>query len=62
MQFLSQILLILGVGIILWLSYTSIRRNPQAFSLANINKSVFTLGLLALFLIAIIFILVWLLK
>lgn len=62
MQIFSQILLILGAGVILWLSYTTIKKHPGLFSAANLNKSIFTLGILALFLIGIIFMLVMLLK
>ncbi|MBA2653627.1 MAG: hypothetical protein H0U71_00980 [Gammaproteobacteria bacterium] len=62
MQTLTQVLLIIGAGFILWFTYQSIKRNPQVFSAENINKSIFTLGILALCLIAIIAFLVYLLK
>jgi TRAP-type C4-dicarboxylate transport system permease small subunit len=62
METLTQILLIIGAGIIAWFSYKAVKRNPQAFSGENINKSFFTLGLLALFLIGIIALLVVMLK
>lgn len=59
---LTQLLLIAGAGILLWFGYTTVRRNPAAFSAENINKSVFTLGILALLLIGLIALLVMLLK
>jgi hypothetical protein len=62
MAILTQILLILGVGILVWFSYAAIKRNPHAFSSDNLNKSFFTLGILALFLIALIALLVMMLK
>lgn len=62
MQLLSHILLIIGAGLIVWFTYNAIKRHPNAFSAENLNKSFFTLGILALFLIAVIAILVMLLK
>jgi hypothetical protein len=62
MESLANILLILGAGLILWFSFKTIKRYPNAFSGENINKSFFTLGILALMLIGIISILVFLLK
>lgn len=62
METLANILLIMGAGLILWFSYKTIKRHPNAFSGQNINKSFFTLGILALFLIGIIAILIMLLR
>lgn len=62
MESLANILLILGAGLILWFSYKTIKRYPNAFSSGNLNKSFFTLGILALFLIGIIAVLIFLLK
>lgn len=62
METLSYILMIIGGGLLLWFSYTTIKRHPGAFRAENINKSIFTLGLLALFLIVVITVLVMLLK
>jgi hypothetical protein len=42
------LLLVIGLG---WLLYRQIKGNPQAFSSENMHKSLWTLGLLALFLI-----------
>ncbi|KPJ67579.1 MAG: hypothetical protein AMJ43_03620 [Coxiella sp. DG_40] len=56
---LFLILLTIFIG---WLIYRNIKYNPQAFSKENLGKSFFTLGLLALALIAFIALLVVLLK
>lgn len=56
---LFLILLTIFIG---WLIYRNIRYNPQAFSKENLGKSFYTLGLLALALIAFIALLVMLLK
>jgi biotin transporter BioY len=55
-------LYILGAALAGWLLYRSIRGNPQAYSRENINKSVYTLGILALILIAFIGLIILLLK
>jgi len=52
----SALLGILAAGVIGWLLYRVVRRNPESFSKANLTKSLGTMGLLALFLIAVIFI------
>lgn len=62
MQLLTTILLVAGAGLILWFTYQSIQRNPQAFSRDNTSRSIFTLGILALILIGVITLLVMLLK
>jgi uncharacterized membrane protein YjgN (DUF898 family) len=56
---LFLILLMVFIG---WLIYRNIKYNPQAFSKENLGKSFYTLGLLALALIAFIALLVILLK
>lgn len=56
---LFLILLTIFIG---WLIYRNIRYNPQAFSKENLGKSFYTLGLLALALIAFVALLVMLLK
>lgn len=53
---------IIGAALMGWLLYRQIRGNPQAFSKENLNKSLFTLGILALGLIFFIWMLVLLLR
>jgi hypothetical protein len=48
----------MGTGFILWMLYGTIQKNKAAFSRENISNSIFTLGILALFLIGFIFLLV----
>ncbi len=54
--------LVLLMGLTGWLMYRHIRSSPQAFSKENLSKSFFTLGILALGLIALIWVLVIFLK
>ncbi len=56
------ILFFIGAALMLWMVYRSVKQNPEAFSKANLSKSFFTLGILALGLIAFIYILVLLIK
>jgi hypothetical protein len=62
METIGTLLMVLGIGFILWMLYTKIKKNPAAFSAKNLEKSFFTLGILALLLIAVIVGLVLLLK
>lgn len=57
-----QILAVLGAALVIWILYRGIKGNPQAFSKDNLNKSMSTMGLLALGLIAFIAVLVLLLR
>jgi len=51
-----QILLfVVGAGLMVWLIIRMVRNNPGSFSRAALSKSIFTLGILALILIGIIF-------
>lgn len=62
MQTLTQILLIiLGIAIVVIL-YRSIRYQPEKFSKENLNKSAYTMALLALGLIAFVAFLVIMLR
>lgn len=54
-------MLIAGL-VLAWMSYRYVRGNPEAFSRANLSKSATTLGILALFLIAFIWLLVLFLR
>ncbi len=55
------LVLILAVASIWWI-LTTIRNNKTSFSLENTNKSLYTLGILALVLIVFIALLVFMLK
>lgn len=61
-QTLYEILGLLGAGMILFILYRSIKGNPAQFSKENLNKSFFTMGLLALALIGFIALMVILLR
>ena len=51
---LTEILLILGIAALLWLLYRGVKSTPQAFSRENLSKSLTTLGILGLILIAVV--------
>ena len=53
---------VLAIGFLVWMLYRGIRGNPEAFSKDNMNKSLWTLGILALILIGVIGIVVVLLR
>ena len=57
-----QLLYVLGAIAIIALIVWTVKRNPQAFSAQNLNRSFFTLGVLALLLIGFIAVLVFLLR
>jgi hypothetical protein len=58
----TQLFFILLVVFLGWLIYKNIKHNPQAFSKENLGKSFYTLGLLALLLIAFVTLLIMLLR
>lgn len=58
----QPILLFIGGALLLWMVYRSIKNNPAAYSKENISKSFFTMGILALALIAFVYMLVLLVK
>ena len=62
MNTLYQILAILAAVFIIWWLYKSIKGNPEAFSKQNFSKSFTTMGLLALGLIAFVYILILMVK
>ena len=49
-----QLVALLAAGLLVFVLYQTIRRNPGAFNAANLNKSARTLGILALLLIGFI--------
>ncbi len=56
------LLYIAGAALLAWFAYRTIRGNPEMFSKENLGKSFFTMGILALMLIAFVALLVFLLK
>lgn len=58
----GKLFFVIGAALMVWFIYRSIRSNPQAFSKENLSKSFFTLGMLALLLIAFIGLLVLMLR
>lgn len=58
----GKLFFVIGAALMVWFIYRSIRSNPQAFSKENLSKSFFTLGVLALLLIAFIGLLVMMLR
>ncbi|OGT06954.1 MAG: hypothetical protein A2X78_00620 [Gammaproteobacteria bacterium GWE2_37_16] len=61
-MFWTKLIFIVTTAFMGWYLYNYIRHNPEAFSSANLNKSIFSLGVLALFLIAIVTVLVLLVR
>ncbi len=51
METFYQILALIGAGLLIWITYRSIKGRPEQFSKENINKSFFSLGVLAVLLI-----------
>jgi len=49
-----QLLFFVGAALLIWILYRQVRSNPEMFSKANLGKSIFTMGLLALGLIVFI--------
>lgn len=62
METLYQLLGLLGAGLIVWILYRSIKGQPQQFTRENFNKSFYTMGILALILIAFIALLAFMLR
>ncbi|HHW4981661.1 TPA: hypothetical protein ACU0X8_001201, partial [Legionella anisa] len=58
METLYQILGLMGAGLIMFILYRAIKGRPEQFSKENLNKSFFTMGVLALVLIGFIALLV----
>ncbi|KTD42740.1 hypothetical protein [Legionella parisiensis] len=62
METLYQILGLMGAGLIIFILYRAIKGRPEQFSKENLNKSFFTMGVLALVLIGFIALLVLILR
>lgn len=57
-----EILYFIGVLFVGWILYSYVRNKPGAFSADNMIKSLYTLGILALALMAFILFCIWLLQ
>ena len=55
----SVLLYVIGAGVLAWLAFRTVKGNPEAFSKANISKSITTCGILALLLFGLIALCVW---
>lgn len=62
METFGQILLILGAGLIVWFLVRTIRSNPEVFSKEMFSKSFYTMGILAIVLIAFIAVCIFILR
>jgi hypothetical protein len=62
MGLMSQLLMLAAALFIGWMAYRFIRQNPGSLSRENVSKSVTTLGVLALLLIALVGFLVILIR
>lgn len=58
----TLLFIVIVAALLGWMLYRQIRGNPQAFSRENLSKSFYTLGILALLLIAFIALLVMMLR
>ncbi len=56
------ILFLIAAILMLWLMTRMIRNNPHAFSKENLGKSLYTIGVLTLLLIAVVFFCVMLVR
>jgi len=62
METFYQILGLIGAGLILFLMYRMVKGRPELFTKDNLNKSFYTMGILALILIGFIAFLVLMLR
>jgi hypothetical protein len=62
MTALTQLLVIILAAFLIWQLYRFVRSHPQTFSKDNISRSIFTLGILCLLLIAFVALLVLIVK
>lgn len=58
----GKILLVILAAVLAWLTYKSIRANPEALTKQNLSKSFSTMGMLAIILIIFIGLCVYLLR
>jgi len=57
-----QILGVLGAGMIIFFLYQTIKGKPEVFSKENLNKSFFTMGILAIGLIGFVALLIFMVR
>lgn len=62
MSFFTQLLLLIGLGLLVWYIIRTVRGNPEMFSKIMFNKSFYTMGILAIILIAFIAVCIALLR
>lgn len=62
METLYQILGLAGAGLIIWFLYRNIKNRPDVFSRENMSKSFFSMGILAVLLIAFVALLIVILR
>ena len=62
MNTLYQVLGLLGAAMIIYMLYRTIKGRPELFSRENLNKSFFTMGILAVGLIGFIALLILMLR
>lgn len=62
MDMLSKIAVILFAAFLIWMLYRYIKANPESLSLASLNKSFYTMGLLSIALIIFIAAIIYLLR
>ena len=62
METINQLAAILFGAFLIWMLYRYVKRDPESLSGANINKSFYTMGILAVVLIAFIGLVVMLLR
>lgn len=62
METVYQILAMLGAALIIYYLYRTIKNRPDMFSKENLNKSFFTMGILAVGLIGFVALLVLMLR
>ncbi len=62
MGFFSQLLLLVGAGFLVWYIVRTIRNQPEMFSKQMFSKSFYTMGILALILIAFVGLCIFILR
>ena len=62
MGFWSSIILLAGVGLLIWLTINTVRQHPKSFSASNLSKSFYTVGILTLIIIILIAFCIMILK